>query len=195
MPSPIEFARNELAAGIREPEAYARYTGGRDEAWCAHFVSWCYAQSGLPLPGYFIPTTGPKGLPPTAGCSYVLKRMREFNRILPPGEKPQANDLIFYKHKADGVFTQPGIYGFPFIYGHIGLVEGVERDPKTGQESVVTIEGNYSNKVARVKTKLTDPSIGAFARPISAAQVAAVGGGGLLAAALGVVLVWKFKRG
>lgn len=194
MPAPLDFARQELAAGVREPEAYDRYTGGRDEAWCAHFVSWTYAQSGLPLPGYFIPTTGPRGMPPTAGCNYILKRMGEFGRILPEGARPMPNDLIFYKKKVGGVYEQPGYYGFPFTYGHIGLVEGIERDPKTGREFVITIEGNYSNKVARVKTPLNDPSIGAYARPVDFVKAAA-GGATLLASAAVVYAVWRYKRG
>jgi hypothetical protein len=193
MTTPLDLARQELAAGVREPAAFARYSGGRDEAWCAHFVSWLFDNSGLPLPGYFKPFNATGGLPPTAGCNYLMKRMREFGRILPEGAEPQPNDLIFYKHRDGGQFTTPGLYGFPVIYGHVGLVEGVETDPKTGQKYVITIEGNYSNKVARVRTKLTDPSIGAFARPVDFGAVA-IGAGTLLASALGVYAVWRYKK-
>lgn len=200
MPTPLDFARQEVAfvnpdgkLGVREPMALDKYAGGRDEAWCAHFVSWLYAQSGLPLPGYFVPSTAPKGMPPTAGCNYLMKRMGEFGKILKPGERPQPNDLIFYKRVVGGVYEQPGYYGFPFVYGHVGLVEGIEQDKKTGQEYVVTIEGNYSSKVARVKTKLNDPSIGAFARPIDFAKVA--GGVGVnLLLAVGVAAAWRWRQ-
>lgn len=191
MPTPIEFARQELAAGVSEPEAYPRYTGGRDEAWCAHFVSWAYAQAGHPLPGYFLPT--PQRRPPTAGCNHIMRTMVEGRHVLPPGERPRVNDLIFYKRRVGGVFEQPGYYGLPFVYGHIGIVDKIERDPKTGQEFVITIEGNYSDRVALVRTKLNDPSIGGFARPV---DFEASGLPTLLAAtAFGAALAWKIKRG
>ena len=56
MPTPVEIARQELASGIREPAAYARYSGGRNEAWCAHFVSWVLDQAGIPFADYIVPT-------------------------------------------------------------------------------------------------------------------------------------------
>lgn len=170
MPVPVDLARQELAAGVKEPEAYARYSGGRDEAWCAHFVSWLFRTAGQPLPGSIIP--GPGVWSPTAGCNYIVKTMKEAGRLLPPGMLPQANDLIFYK-RADpktGGFEAPGLYGLPFIYGHVGLVEGVVEEG--GVKKVVTIEGNYSNKVARVKTRLDSPTIGCFARPVGAVRSA-----------------------
>ena len=166
MPTPLDFARQELASRIKEPEAFARYSGGRDEAWCAHFVSWLYAQAGAPLPGYFPPHTGRGGFSPTGGCNYLVKTMRDAGRILPPGTIPQPNDLIFYKHvdPKTGQFTTKGaLYGLPFVYGHVGLVADVIED--RGVKKVVTIEGNYSSKVSEVKTRLDSPTIGLFARP------------------------------
>lgn len=208
MPTPLDFARQEVEKigrdgkkGVREPEAYDLYTGGRNEAWCAHFVSWLYAQAGFPLPGWFPPT--PSRMPPTAGCNYLMKRMREFGRILSPGERPQPNDLIFYKKKAGAaehgtgggsVFEQPGYYGFPVVYGHVGIVEGIKVDPKTGKEFVVTIEGNYSNKVARVETRIDHPSIGAYARPAGATASEDSGITTLLASAVAVYAVWRYKN-
>jgi hypothetical protein len=96
--------------------------------------------------------------------------MRDSNRVLPPGAIPQPNDIILYK-RADpktGGFEAPGLYGFPFIYGHIGLVEGVVDEG--GAKKVVTLEGNYADKVARVKTRLDSPTIGMFARPVGAVK-------------------------
>jgi hypothetical protein len=167
---PIDLARQELAAGVKEPDAYARYSGGRDEAWCAHFVSWLFRTAGAPLPGSVVP--GPGVWSPTAGCNFIVKTMKEAGRLLPSGAIPQANDLIFYKHvdPKTGAFESPGLYGLPFIYGHVGLVEGVVDEG--GVKKVVTIEGNYSNKVARVKTRLDSPTIGCFARPVGAVKSA-----------------------
>ena len=177
VPAPVDLARQEAAfvnpdgkLGVREPDAYARYSGGRDEAWCAHFVSWLFRTAGHPLPGSIIP--GPGVWSPTAGCNFIVKTMKEAGRLLPAGALPQPNDLIFYK-RADpktGRFEAPGLYGLPFIYGHVGIVESVIEE--NGVKKVVTIEGNYSNKVARVKTRLDSPTIGCFARPVGAVRSA-----------------------
>jgi hypothetical protein len=165
---PIDLARQELAAGVKEPAAYARYSGGRDEAWCAHFVSWLFRTAGQPLPGSVVP--GPGVGSPTAGCNFIVKTMNEAGRLLPAGAVPQANDLIFYKRvdPKTGKFEAPGLYGLPFIYGHIGIVEGIVEEG--GVKKIVTIEGNYSDKVARVKTRLDSPTIGCFARPVGAVK-------------------------
>ena len=170
MPVPVDLARQELAAGVKEPEAYARYSGGRDEAWCAHFVSWLFRTAGQPLPGSVVPS--PTMGSPTAGCNYIAKTMKEAGRILPTGAIPQPNDIVLYKRAAPqtGGFEAPGLYGFPFIYGHIGLVEGVVEE--NGIKKIVTIEGNYSDKVSRVKTRLDSPTIGLFARPVGAVRSA-----------------------
>ncbi len=162
--TPVDLARQELAAGIKEPAAYARYSGGRNEAWCSHFVSWLFRTAGTPLPGSLVPA--PNVWSPTAGVNFVFKTMRDAGKLLPPGAVPQANDLIFYKRKdpATGAFDTKGLYGLPFVYGHIGLVEGVVDEG--GVKKVVTIEGNYSDSVARVKTRLDSPTIGGFARPV-----------------------------
>ena len=170
MPVPVDLARQELAAGVKEPVAYARYSGGRDEAWCAHFVSWLFREAGHPLPGSVVP--GPGVGSPTAGCNFIVKTMKEAGRLLPAGALPQPNDLIFYK-RADpktGRFEAPGLYGLPFIYGHVGIVESVVDEG--GVKKVVTIEGNYSDKVSRVKTRLDSPTIGFFARPVGAVRSA-----------------------
>ena len=174
MVTPLELARQQLADGVREPEAFARYSGGRDEAWCAHFVSWLFRTAGKPLPGSLVPT--PNVWSPTAGCNYIAKRMNEAGKILPAGVVPRPNDIILYK-KADpgtGTFQAPGLYGFPFIYGHVGLVKDVIEDK--GVKKVVTIEGNYSRKVAEVTTRLDSPTIGLFARPEDVFSLSIAGG-------------------
>jgi len=186
---PVDLARRELAAGVKEPQAYDRYAGGRVEAWCAHFISWLFRMAGTPLPGSLIPS--PSTRSPTAGCNFIAKVMREQDRILPQGAVPQPNDIILYK-RADpktGVFEAPGLYGFPFIYGHIGLVEGVVEEG--GVKKVVTLEGNYGDKVSRVKTRLDSPTIGLFARPAGAVPTAV---GSILFVGAAAALFFALKR-
>lgn len=187
MPTPIELARQELAAGVREPAAYQRYSGGRNEAWCSHFVSWCFAQAGYPFASYVIPS--PTRANPAASCSRVAKNMADIGRLYRPNEvTPQANDLIFYKYRENGKFVAPGIFGLDFILGHIGIVEGVDKD------KVVTIEGNYSDMVARVRTPLNSPSIAYYARPFTTAQVAGAGIGTLAVVGLGAYLLMRSRK-
>lgn len=161
--TPIDFAKQELAQNVREPECYARYCGGRIEAWCADFVSWCYVQAGAPLPGYTPPTL--QKISRTASCSYVAGQMRDRGLLLDASITPQVNDMIFYKYVDPKTRSNisPGPFGLPFVYGHIGIVEGIDGD------KVVSVEGNVSNKVARVRTRLNSPSIGAYGRFFSPA--------------------------
>lgn len=187
MSAPIEIAQQELAAGIREPAAYARYAGGRDEAWCSHFVSWCFAQAGYPFASYIAPS--PTQWNPAGSCSRVARNMRDIGRLFSPEEvTPQANDLIFYKKVEGGRFVTPGMFGLPFILGHIGIVEGIDGD------KVVTIEGNYSNKVARVRTPLNSPNIAYYGRPLTLQQVVGGGIGVLAVAGLGAYLLLRSRR-
>lgn len=190
MPTPIEIAKQEFDAGVREPAAFDRYAGGRNEAWCSDFVSWCFAQAGYPFASYIIPSATRAN--PAASCSRVAKNMADIGRLYKPNEiTPQANDLIFYKHVEGGVFQQPGVFGLDFILGHIGLVEGVDGN------KVVTIEGNYSHRVARVRTPMNLPNIAYYARPLSAAEIAAVGGvgvGTLAVVGLGAYLFMRSRK-
>lgn len=187
MPAPVDIARQQL--GVREPSAYSLYTGGRVESWCAHFASWVFREAGVPLAGYIIPT--PSTANPTASVDFIAKQMRMLGRLLPATATPQANDLVFYKKTVDGRFVSPGPYDLAFDLGHVGIVEGVDKD------KLVTIEGNVSDTVARVRTPLNNPSIAYYGRPLTAAQLAAAGGIGLGAVAvigIGVYLLMRSRK-
>lgn len=190
MPTPVEIARQELASGIREPAAYARYSGGRNEAWCAHFVSWVLDQAGIPFASYVVPT--PSRANPTASVSQAAKNMSDIGRLFTPeSTTPQPNDLIFYKQIANGNFVSPGRFGFPQLLGHIGIVEGVDGD------KVVSIEGNLSDRVARARTPLKSASIAFYGRPFTTAQVAGAAGAGigvLAIAGLGAYLLMRSRK-
>lgn len=188
MSSPIDIARQELAAGVKEPAALDRYAGGRDEAWCAHFVAWTYAQAGYPFASYIIPS--PSQWNPAASCSQIARNMADIGRLYRPGEiVPQANDLIFYKKVENGRFGTPGSFGLDYKLGHIGIVEGIDGN------KVVTIEGNYSNRVARVRTPLDSPTIAYYGRPFTPAQAAAAAGlGTIVVIGLGAYLFMRSRK-
>jgi hypothetical protein len=187
MPTPIEVARKEI--GTREPQAFSRYAGGRQEAWCAHFASWAFDQAGVPFAEYIAPS--PTRASPTASVSFVASVLDKLGRLMPPTSTPQPNDLIFYKQTEGGKFVTPGRFGLPVGLGHVGIVEGIEGD------KVVSIEGNFSDRVARVRTPRNSPNIAFYGRPFTKAQVIAAGAGGaaaLVAAGVGVFLLMRSRK-
>ena len=147
MSTPASLAEREFAikakdkAAVSEPSAFNKYAGGRQEAWCAHFASWIFAQLGNPLPGYRVPS--PSVANPTAGCSYLYEQAKKMGVLR---SYPQRDDIIFYKS------SNPDK-----ISGHVGIVTDV-RDGK-----VVSIEGNLSDTVARVTHSLSDNKILGYA--------------------------------
>lgn len=104
------------------------YRADRDpEAWCADFVSWCFAQAGTPL--------GPGG----TGFAYnpwLAAWLEASGFGFCVGEKePQVGDIVILDLNLNGTPD------------HCGIIEEVRAD------SLVLIEGNYSDSVARVERR------------------------------------------
>lgn len=154
-------------ATVSEPAAYARYSGGRVEPWCAHFVSWVFAQVGQPLPGYLAPSSTRAN--PTASASYLYGQAVAAGLL---NRSPKVNDVIFYKN-SDA--SKPS--------GHVGIVTAVS-DGK-----VVSIEGNLGDTVARVSHSLSDPKILGYGRFYSALPLV-----GLLTTAGSFAVAWWLLR-
>jgi hypothetical protein len=145
MASVADIARREYSLGIKEPQAFDKYAGGRNEHWCAHFASWVYLQAGLPLPGYRTPSAKPPAWNPIASVNTMFETLDDMGAIY---GSPQIGDLIFYYRS-----------GSSGDKGHVGIVTEL----KDGE--VVSIEGNLSNRIARVTHKLSDPKIAGYGRP------------------------------
>lgn len=147
---PADYAEQEFAlkktnkALIKEPRAFDRYAGGRPEHWCAHFVSWLFWKSGIPLPGWFPPTA--ERMPPTANCTYLYDTLDSMGLTY---STPKRHDMIFYKH------SNP-----KYSAAHIGIVTNVDQRAGT----VTTIEGNVSDQVVRITRKLSDNRILGYGR-------------------------------
>lgn len=109
--------------------------GKNNGAWCAAFVSWIYASAGHPLT-----LRGD-----IAGMAYVpfLWEWGRANGVLRGAEyEPDAGDIVIYGRASDG---------HPC---HTGIVVSASE----------SIEGNYSNRVARVAFReQNDPVIGFLA--------------------------------
>lgn len=145
MASIADIARREYALGVKEPQAFTKYAGGRKEHWCAHFASWVYLQAGLPLPGYKAPSATPPAWNPIASVNTMFDTLASMGKIY---KSPQIGDLIFYYRS-----------GSAGNKGHVGIVTELKGD------SVVSIEGNLSDRVARVTHKLSNPKIAGYGRP------------------------------
>jgi hypothetical protein len=106
------------------------YTDGRQEAWCADFVSWVYKDAGVPFAG----GVGDGGwqYPSVLGLQSYFKSKEKYFEV--GDEKPKPGDAAFYigEQTPDGGSTQ-----------HVNLVISVNGSTMT------TIGGNESNQVLR----------------------------------------------
>ena len=115
---------------------YQSYCGIGGLAWCAAFVCWVFNKAGCGKLFY--------GGKKSAYCPTILSYHRKKGQVVNKTQG-QPGDMIFFDYEPNG---SPN---------HIGII--VSRT-KTGYN---TIEGNYSNKVTRVKRKLSE--VMAIVRP------------------------------
>ena len=122
----IDIAFAEAKADVKEIPAnsnktkYGEWFGLNGEAWCGIFVSWCYAQAGVPLGkiGYI------KGY---AGCQTAVLHFQKTGEVT---KNPQVGDIVFFDWNGDK------------RYDHTAIFNGWVKDKK-GQE-FYTVEGNTS---------------------------------------------------
>ncbi len=81
---------------------YGAWFGFNGVAWCAMFVSYCYAKSGFPLPkiGY------KNGY---AGCQTAVKHFKETEEIV-TWENVRVGDIIFFDWNGDKRYDHTGIF-------------------------------------------------------------------------------------
>ncbi len=126
----LQAALAEMAAGHGEEGGnnmgphVARYLNGilaPPADWCAGFVSWCFKNSGQPMP-----------YPYSLGARDVLKKLRDRGFGIAPGDAdpPQPGDVIVWWRGSPGGWQ-----------GHVGLVHSY------ADGIVRTVEGNKTPKV------------------------------------------------
>jgi hypothetical protein len=118
----VRVARSQL--GVTESPIGSNCTRyGPCEEWCALFVAWVWQHAGIEMAG---------GTSPYAysGSFYGWVKANG-GRVLPPSATPSPGDAVLYGRG-------------PTASDHVGIVESV-----LGGE-IVTIEGNYDDRVARV---------------------------------------------
>lgn len=141
--SPLDYARRELAAGVREATGKndgvpaSRYNHGEAKPWCASFVAWCFREAGIPLPGrtYKLPSV-----------DYMERQLADKGTRV---TDPQAGDIICFRWRM-GSDKGPG--------RHVGIVEAVSA------QTITTIEGNVRNRVMRRGHKVALRAITGFYR-------------------------------
>jgi hypothetical protein len=116
------------------------YTGGRDQPWCAHFVSWCFEQTGFSPFGHLASVNGLRSWGRSQGW-YV-----ERSAVARGEFTPLAGD-IFTKPRYEGVGPQRRLVG-----GHTGFV--IRYDPAS--HLLETVEGNTGDRVQMRTRSLGD---------------------------------------
>lgn len=119
---------------------YGRKVSGSSYPWCAVFISWCGNQAGI--------STGI--LPHYTSASQYKEHYADLGRYYKysSGYTPKVGDLVF--------IDWGGRHG---SIDHVGIVV----ESKNGY--IVTVEGNYSDKVSTNKYSLTSGKIVGYASP------------------------------
>lgn len=142
----IDVARTQLgvaeATGNNDGIPAERYMRGDKLAWCAGFVLWCNANSD------------DRNIAATTKEHYELRSVSRMIEVFKARGwfhtgSPEPNDIVFFGNAASDV----GVRG-----NHVGIVEEAKG------LIVSTIEGNTSNRVARVRHRLNDKTIVGYGR-------------------------------
>ena len=142
----IDIALTQLsvkeATGKNDGEPLERYgLKGEDPApWCARFVRWCFLAAGEPLPG---------NKWKLGSVTEMEDALKHAGAWFDKSVTPARGDIVFFDTRGQSD-AGPG--------RHVGLVENAYGG------KITTIEGNLSNRVARVTHSLADGRISGFAR-------------------------------
>lgn len=122
----VEIATYEIGTTENPPDSnstkYGLWFGLDGVAWCAMFVSWCYANAGYPLPniGYR------KGF---AGCQTGYNYFKKNGEIT---QHPKEGDIVLFDWNGDGRYDHTGI--FVRDLGN-GMFESIEGNTAQGNDS------------------------------------------------------------
>lgn len=140
----VEVAKSQVGykEGSNNNTKYGAWYGANNNSWCVMFVCWCAQQAGI--------TTSviPKTASTTSMCNWFDKNDRLHLRT--SMYIPLPGDIVFFT----GNGSKSGLK-------HTGIVEGINGT------TLITIEGNYSDKVTRREYKnfINNNNIYAFASP------------------------------
>ena len=140
----VEVAKTQVGyqEGSNNNTKYGAWYGANNNAWCVMFISWCAEKAGIPT------SVIPKMASTTAMCNWFGENNRLHLRT--SMYIPLPGDIVFFT--GDG--SKSGLK-------HTGMVESVNGT------TLITIEGNYSDKVTRREYTnfFNNSSIYAFGSP------------------------------
>jgi uncharacterized protein YgiM (DUF1202 family) len=161
------IAKNEI--GLAEPDAYKYYGIPSGVDWCQLFVNWLALQAGMDPA--LVPTTAST---PEAVQWHIVNgnrfwfvseenkaKMREYSNEVYSNTVPELTpeELAFVPQTGDFIYfrwaSQPNDH-----CSHVGFVNSVD----TAKGTLVTVEGNVSNKVSSRTFKLSDSQIVGYGR-------------------------------
>lgn len=113
------------------------------DAWCATFVSACAIKCGYT-----------EIIPTECGCQKMIELFKKMNRwVENDSYTPAAGDIIFYDWQDNGVGDNTG------RSDHVGIVE------KVNGNTIIIIEGNFSNSVKRRTLRVNAKNIRGYGIP------------------------------
>ena len=140
----VEVAKSQVGyrEGSNNNTKYGAWYGANNNSWCVMFISWCAEKAGIPS------SVIPKMASTTAMCNWFNENNRLHLRT--SMYIPLPGDIVFFT----GNGTKGGLK-------HTGMVEAVNGT------ALITIEGNYSDKVTRREYTnfFSNSSIYAFGSP------------------------------
>ena len=173
---------------------YSQYINGKNEAWCAEFISWCASQAqeqyGVPVVDVVYPvvTLSDRGVQAmTYTGRYVNAQNGNQQWLLI--ENPEMMNRWDYIPQVGDMMWMIWPTTINHITGHTTIISGVSRD-SDGTIWVHVMEGNTPDRVQRGEFKLKDLNIYAYGTPVKRTQrVLASGSKGLDVIALKKVMV------
>ena len=157
----LHFGVVEIPKGSNRGPRVDRYTGGRAEPWCGHFVAWCYFLAGKTIPGFLQPS--PTVASPLASVQFMEDTFKKYGWWWPVGDAkkglPGPSDLIFLKGRGKSDPATGSSSPSAATRGrHVGIVETMDA------AYVVSIDGNWGDGVRRVRRLLSPETISGFGR-------------------------------
>ena len=93
---------------------FGKWFGFDGVAWCGIFVSWCYAQAGIPLPNIGFA----KGY---AGCQTAVAYFTKNKKIT---TTPVEGDIVFFDWNGDNRYDHTGLFVRELPNGQFETIEG-----------------------------------------------------------------------
>jgi hypothetical protein len=124
----IQIAKSEIGVSENPPNSnlqkYGAWFGWNGVAWCAQFVSWCYATAGVPLGNIGFP----KGF---AGCQSAYSHFLKTKEIT---TSPAEGDIVLFDWNGDHRYDHTGLF-VRWLDEKKGIFESIEGNTSLTNDS------------------------------------------------------------